>query len=268
MSRECAWWGWVKEIRIDSWEALTKELYAGSWRAPIKRHRLSTAFRGMSREGDLTTSLMRMGPGFPRVEHAMLRAFRKYARLEVAEWTNIWYWLALAQHHGLPTRLLDFTYSPLVAMHFATAEHLGSPGVIWCVDYSQTNLLLPSRLRAVLAAEEANVFTAAMLSGVADSLEALGRLGRREFVAFFEPPSLDARIVNQFALFSLMSSPLARLDEWLEQHPGTARRVIIPAKVKSRIRDMLDQANATERVFFPGLDGLSAYLRRYYAPAR
>ena len=64
-----------------------------------------------------------------------------------------------------------------------------------------------------------------------------------------------------------MSSPSARLDDWLAQHPDLCRRVIVPAALKWEIRDKLDQANVNERVLFPGLDGLSRWLARYYTPA-
>ena len=83
---------------------------------------------------------------------------------------------------------------------------------------------------------------------------------------FLEPPSLDPRITNQLALFSLMSSASATLDDWLARHSRLARRVIIPASLKWEVRDKLDQANVNERVLFPGLDGLSRWLTRYYWP--
>jgi hypothetical protein len=85
-------------------------------------------------------------------------------------------------------------------------------------------------------------------------------------VLFFEPPSLDARIVNQFALFSVMNGPELRLDEFLEDQKQGVRKLIVPAALKWEVRDKLDQANVTERVLFPGLDGLSRWLRRYYSP--
>jgi hypothetical protein len=91
-------------------------------------------------------------------------------------------------------------------------------------------------------------------------------LATAPFVIFIEPPSLDDRIVNQFAIFALMSKASARLDEWLEGHPEVCRRVIVPAELKWEVRDKLDQANITERVLFPGLDGLSSWLKRQYAP--
>jgi len=64
-----------------------------------------------------------------------------------------------------------------------------------------------------------------------------------------------------------MSDPTAALDRWLAQHPALARRIVVPAGLKWEIRDKLDQANITERVMFPGLDGLGAWLRRHYSPA-
>jgi len=57
-----------------------------------------------------------------------------------------------------------------------------------------------------------------------------------------------------------------RLDEWLASHPKLCRKVRVPARLKWEIRDHLDQANVNERVLFPGLDGLSRWLTRYYTP--
>ncbi len=77
---------------------------------------------------------------------------------------------------------------------------------------------------------------------------------------------LDDRIVNQFALFTIISNPRRRLDDWLKDHPDIYSKIVLPADLKWEVRDRLDQANITERVLFPGLDGLSSWLKRHYAP--
>lgn len=259
----------MDEVRVSDWVALNEALYHGSWKEPLGRFRSSYAFRGMNDAGhDLQSSLRRLGGAFENQEGHLLRNLRKYALREAVKGDSVWTWLALAQHHGLPTRLLDWTYSPFVALHFATEdlEQFDRDGIIWCVDFTRTNALLPEELRAILEDEGSDVFTAEMLSRAADSLAGFDRLAGREFVVFWEPPSLDERIVNQFALFSLMSSPSARLDEWLAQHPECYRRVVVPHGLKWEVRDKLDQANVTERVLFPGLDGLTRWLKRYYSP--
>lgn len=261
----------MEEQRVESWAELHEALFAGSWNARLGRFRPTLAFRGSPDAAhDLVTSLSRLGGDPVRAEGSMLRAFRKYARAEPgAICENAWDWLALAQHHGLPTRLLDWTFSPYVALHFVTedAQHFDRDGVVWCVDYRQTNRHLPRPLREVLRREDADVFTAEMLARVAPDLGALDRLGKSPWVLFLEPPSLDARIVNQFALFSLMNSASAPLDAFLARQKHGVRRLLLPAGLKAEVRDKLDQANITERVLFPGLDGLSRWLKRYYAPA-
>jgi hypothetical protein len=262
----------VDDIRVNSWNELNDRLYIGAWREPLGRFRSSFAFRGMSRcVSDLTTTLVRLGSPYGRQEGHLLRNFRKYAHQDAVPGDSVWNWLALAQHHGLPTRLLDWTFSPYVAMHFATmdVDTFNCDAVIWCVDYVKVHALVPQELKRVLKDEEADVFTAEMLLRVAGTLPEFDALsGKDDFTVFLEPPSLDDRIVNQFALFSLMSSPTAGLHEWFAERPGLATRVIIPAELKWEVRDKLDQANITERVLFPGLDGLSRWLKRYYTPKK
>lgn len=256
-------------IEVRTWAELNDRLYESSWQEPLGRYRSSFAFRGVSRsEYSLRTSLGRLESRIDELERHILRNFRKYAHREAVPHDSVWNWLAVAQHHGLPTRLLDWTYSPFVALHFATerVEAFGVDGAIWCVDYKRTNRLLPQRLKDALASEGSDVFTTEMLNEAAPTLTEFDSLSEEEFVAFLEPPSLDDRIVNQFALFSLVSSAHVRLDEWLWRHPDVWRKIVIPAKLKWEIRDKLDQANITERVLYPGLDGLSRWLSRYYTP--
>ena len=138
-------------------------------------------------------------------------------------------------------------------------------GVVWCVNFVEANKRLPRRLKRLLEQEGSDTFTVEMLSAF-KSLREFDALRRDPFVVFLEPPAIDRRILNQLALFSLMSSPVTTLDRWLAEHPELCRRVTVPAALKWEIRDKLDQANVNERVLFPGLDGLSRWLARYYMP--
>jgi hypothetical protein len=201
------------------------------------------------------------------LERNLLRNLRKYAAADTVPIDTPRNWLALGQHHVLPTRLLDWTYSPLVALHFATAkrECFDREGAIWMVDYVRAHQLAPKKLRECLEAEGTNLFTTEMIESVAAQLADLEQLGD-DFVVFVEPPSFDDRIVNQYSLFSLASRPDPSFDDWLREHADLARRIVIPAELKWEVRDKLDQANITERVLFRGIDGLTRLLVRYQAP--
>jgi hypothetical protein len=251
-----------------NWLNIVDELYRESWDPDLNRHRSRFAFRGMSRaERPLQTSLFRLaeGPHLRRIEQGLTRNFRKYARGERPPVDSGWGWLTLAQHRGLPTRLLDWTYSPLVALHFATANvaDFDVDGAVWCAHFPEVNRRIPSSLRRLLHEESSDAFTVEML-GRFQSLAAFDRLARPPFVIFLEPPALATRVLNQHALFSLMSSPETQIQTYFDDHPELCRCVRVPAALKWEIRDKLDQANINERVLFPGLDGLSRWLARYY----
>jgi hypothetical protein len=259
----------TKDIVIHSWAELQTALFDHSFDKHLNRFRSSYVYRGSSDSFyDLTTSLIRLGEQSSKLEPHLLRNFKKYAASNASPGDSIWNWLAVAQHHGLPTRLLDWTYSPYVALHFATADlskyHLDA--AIWCINYVKSTECLPKLLKNAIQNEGSNVFTPEVLEPVCGSLRALEEFQEEDFVLFLEPPSLDSRIVHQFALFSLMSKPAANLGDWLQKVPDLYFRIIIPASLKWEIRDKLDQANITERVLFPGLAGLSQWLKRHYSP--
>jgi len=256
-----------------SFLSILEQLYEGSWNSSISRYRSRYAYRGVSiRTNSLQSSLARLagsGSDVARIERGVLRSFRKYAQAtEVHAADTIWQWLALGQHAGLPTRLLDWTFSPLVALHFATANLADAheDGEVWCVDFARVNRELPAALRQLLDREQSETFTLDMLEQF-QSLDAFEQVSRKDFVVFVEPPSLHPRLVAQHALFSLTRTPTSTLDHWLQRHPDAYRRITVSAASKPEIRDKLDQANINERVLHGGLDGLCHWLARYYTPS-
>lgn len=131
------------------------------------------------------------------------------------------------------------------------------------------------RFRSTFAYRGLDVASYPLVNRLAETipdLETLDTLKAKNFdvAVFFEPPSIDHRIVSQFAYFSMLSDPFLSMDDWLErpQIAGhvTAVKIVIPASLKWEVRDKLDQSNITERVLMPGLDGLCAWLKRHYKP--
>ncbi|MFG1946382.1 FRG domain-containing protein [Nonomuraea sp. NPDC048826] len=252
---------------VSSWRELDDAICEVSRpRSPGHAHS-TLVFRGLARSAySHVSSLSRLRGDYAALERHLVRNFRKYAH-RATPGETVWDWLALGQHHGLPTRLLDWTFSPLVALHFATASWPEDDGALLAVDCERAHRLLPGPLREELDREGALVFTTEMLASAAHDLTGFDELGGdRPFLAFFEPPSLDERVVNQSSVLSVTSSPAYQVQEWLAGHPELWRGWLLPAKIKAQIRDRLDQAGVTERVLLPGLDGLAAWLRRYYTP--
>jgi hypothetical protein len=201
------------------------------------------------------------------LEEYILRSFVRYSRpYFLTPPVNEWEILVAAQHHGLPTRLLDWTYSPLVAAHFATVG--GKPGTdraVWQLDWKAVHRAFQLPELALLIQELEGIFGQAR-PFTPWSLFAADR-NAKEFACMIEPPSLDARIVAQSATFTLCSDKCRSFDQFLERHGlGSAlTRFIIPAAEAGRVRDQLDLVSADERRLFPDLDGVAEHLRRYYS---
>lgn len=244
------------------------ELYA----IPLDRHnryRSDFVYRGLDvATWDLQTSLQRLGPQYSDVEGPLLRNFIKYSVDRELASQPLLYKLAFAQHHGLPTRVLDWTTAPKVALHFAVGDekHFDKDGIIWAVDVVAMRRLLPGPLVTTLDKHRAVLFSVDMFPtiGSLDDLDASA--AGSAFAIFFEPPSLDGRIVNQAAILSLMPGATLDLKTFLEGHPDAIKRITVPKELKWEIRDKLDQDSINERMLFPGEDGTARWLKRYYGP--
>lgn len=235
------------------------------------RRRDTGVYRGSAESArTLLTSLDRLG-GRPHekrsLESHILRNYARQSRPHVDVATDDWELLFSAQHHGVPTRLLDWTYSPLVAAHFATAVPAREQDrAIWRLDW-----------RAVhrrFGFPELSLFTRdldAVLNGGRGTLTPWTLFDdwdpKREFACMVEPPSLDARIVAQSAVFTFMSDTTCPFEEFLARHglSDALTRFVIRAGDVPCVRDQLDLVGMDERRLFPDLDGVAEGLRRYYS---
>jgi hypothetical protein len=237
------------------------------------RRRDTGVYRGASDAGaPLLTSLDRLGGIDPPhtkadLEEHVMRNFVRYARPHVQRATNDWEELISAQHHGVPTRLLDWTYSPLVAAFFATRPRTGGERdrAVWRLDWQRVHRAFRFPQLALLISDLENLLDD---EHHASPWELFQRpKDARPFACLVEPPSLDARIVAQAAAFTISSDKLHSFDEFLCRN-GLAEaltRFVIPAECVAKMRDQLDLVGVDERRLFPDLDGVAAAIRRYYA---
>jgi hypothetical protein len=263
----------IKEIRIHSLGELIDVVTPEKPDANTGRRRDSGVYRGMSHaDWPLLTSLDQLGGVNPPhtkadLEEHILRNFVRYSRPHLVPLpANEWELLVSAQHHGLPTRLLDWSYSPLVAAHFATVSgHHNGDRVVWRLDWQMVHRKFGLPELALLIEDLQQLFGQSEPFTPVRLMRA--KPGQRDFACMIEPPSLDARIEAQCAAFTLCSDKQRSFADFLTEHGlvGALTRFIIPAAEVARVRDQLDLVGIDERLIFPDLDGVAARMRRYYS---
>ena len=262
----------IREIRISTPEDLMPLLSEQEYRPELGRNRSSYLYRGMPDVSyRMVTSLSRCCKGLQKtLEPAILNNFAKYAVREDPTVTqSVWHQMITGQHNGLPTRLLDWTHSALVALHFAmTEENLADMDahdcMVWRIDMNEQINHLPEKYRLAVGRQQTTLFSVEMLGKAARSLEEYDEDMGDHSMVIIEPPSTNNRIIMQYSFFSVIPTGMADIEKFLNDYTNNTVKYVIDAKLRWRVRDMLDSLNISERLLYPGLDGLSKWIARHY----
>lgn len=209
----------------------------------------------------------------PKVEYRLCREFRRayhqYAS-HVPRKTAMLEWFALMQHHGAPTRLLDFTYSIYVAAYFALEQSAGDCAV-WGINS-------PWALSAsVSLLEQAGQPNARGLTTPYDEQddEIFNEVFLTNPVALWAcaqtPFRLNERLRIQMGSFMAPGRVDKTFEDNLRALPGYEKadhlkKIVISSRFRDGALRQLFDMSISRRTLFPGLDGFAQSLA-IYSPA-
>jgi hypothetical protein len=180
-------------------------------------------------------------------------------------------WLAVMRHYGAPTRLIDFTYSPITALFFAAGDpfrDFSAPFVVHALNIksvlSKTCSVLERGLDCRLSPSDFEILTTSQFT--------------KNYVSFFEGRWNTPRQIAQQGLFMLTSTVAMDVEQFLgscpllkgkhNNNPWLCFRFNGGLKLHKEITNYLLDVNQTHATLYPGVEGLAQSLfMKFYEPS-
>jgi hypothetical protein len=239
-------------FRLESWEAFLGLI--------VNPPYSNWAFRGERDERwPLYSSLSRYFQNFgvartawPEQEGRILRIFKRKAHQfleKPPDPDDDFQWLALMQHHGAPTRLIDFTWSPYVAAFFALERTLAD-GVVWAMNPGRIHSRRVAGKPVRMDPRDKGNFSRYFLNG------------KHRFIWMGEPHTMNRRLIAQsgtFAVPGVLDVPIEEILSDADQETILAKFILANAVREVGMRELY-RMNITHATLFPDLDGLAKSL--------
>jgi len=250
-----------KTIAISSWREFRDLMGGDQFR--------SWAFRGQSDANwKINSTLYRYFDDFnvhkdawTFQEKRILRLFRRKAQQYLPTTPNesdTFEWLALMQHHGAPSRLIDFTWSPLIAAYFAL-NHATKNSAVWAIFPPKIDHSSSQQIRGGKVIDAPRQWLR-----IPGNYEKFFLPGTEPFVVTGEPQIMNRRLTIQsgtFAVPGILDEPLESiLLDYPEGEDLIVKIELETSKIRQEAMRDLYQSNIREVTLFPGLDGFARSL--------
>lgn len=176
-----------------------------------------------------------------------------------------WGWYFLMAHYGAPTRLLDWTVNPLIALYFAVSDATdGVDASVWVIDPWKWNKVHISGLWGPAVPDWKE--TKPYLWELEKALDTDNRDTNRIWPIAIEPPHIDKRLAAQEGRFFLFGKKRDMIESPYVNRVKRGKKAkldkfTIPTEKVKAIRDELHRIGVNEKTIFPDLSGLGKHIR-------
>lgn len=189
-------------------------------------------------------------------------------------------WLEIAQHFGVPTRLLDFTENPLVALYFACVDCPEVDGAVWIINEPVYNKKFFFEGPLVLAIKSKNIISKIVTEEIVAQDYQHQHYGNNNYIQWpwiYKPHYHEERMNLQSSVFMMWGANRQPLTAFINESEYMSDEIInnrecgllcsinIPANKKDELLNQLDSCGVNEKFVYPGLDGIGRYIKKKYS---